>query len=118
MCEWLENSGDCDDASHEKDYPAKFCDSIRAALSDQQEIGWDNAIKGYLSVEWRKMAEEGIFDTDPIQPRLGYQRLQVIFKALHTYHQTVWKARNNTLHNTQNMEIRQIRDTELFEITD
>ncbi|KAI2498729.1 hypothetical protein MHU86_15740 [Fragilaria crotonensis] len=116
--EWLEHRGNSDAAFHVKEFPAKFHDSIRAALSDQQEIGWDNAIKGYLSVEWRNMAEEGLFDTDTSRSRLGYQRLQVIFKALHIYHQTVWKARNHTLHNTQTMEIRQIRDTELFEITD
>lgn len=118
VCAWLENRGDRDNASNETEFPAKFSDSIRVALSDQQEIGWENAIKGYLSVEWRNMAEEGIFDTDHTQSRLGYQHLQVIFKALHTYHQTVWKARNQTLHNTQTMENRQIWDTELFEITD
>ncbi|KAI2498083.1 hypothetical protein MHU86_16393 [Fragilaria crotonensis] len=93
LCEWIDY---CDDsapyATPSGEYPAKFSNSIRDALQDQQDIGWENAMKGYLSVAWRTMAEDDLFDSDlPIQGR-GYQRMHTILLAIHTYHQTVWRG--------------------------
>ncbi|KAI2497835.1 hypothetical protein MHU86_16669 [Fragilaria crotonensis] len=34
-------------------FPTKMWDLIRTAFTDQEKIGWHNALKGYLSVEWR-----------------------------------------------------------------
>ncbi|KAI2496041.1 hypothetical protein MHU86_18462 [Fragilaria crotonensis] len=88
--------------------PSKFHERLRVALSDQLTIGWDNAVKGYLS-EWRFMAEEAMFDSSPAKPDTGYYRIQNILKAVHVLTQTTWKARNNMLHDNQDTINRHIR---------
>ncbi|KAI2505387.1 hypothetical protein MHU86_9093 [Fragilaria crotonensis] len=40
-----------------EEFPRKLQDRIRKALHEQERIGWNNAIKGYLSVEWRLLAD-------------------------------------------------------------
>ncbi|KAI2505052.1 hypothetical protein MHU86_9408 [Fragilaria crotonensis] len=97
--------------------PSKFHERLRVALSDQLTIGWDNAVKGYLSVEWRFMAEEAMFDSSPAKPDTGYYRIQNILKAVHVLTQTTWKARNNMLHDNQDTINRHIREAEAAEIT-
>lgn len=98
--------------------PSKFHDRLRTALSDQQTIGWDNAVKGYLSVEWRVMAEDAMFDSSSAKTDIGFSRIQTILKAVHTLTQTTWKARNKMLHDNQEAINRHIRDAEVAEITE
>ncbi|KAI2505340.1 hypothetical protein MHU86_9140 [Fragilaria crotonensis] len=43
------------------DFSGVIRDSLRVALRDQTQIGWDNAIKGYLSVAWRDTAEKSLY---------------------------------------------------------
>ena len=39
-------------------YPSHLHFRIEKAMSDQQSIGWDNAARGFLSIEWRSLASE------------------------------------------------------------
>ncbi|KAI2490403.1 hypothetical protein MHU86_24159 [Fragilaria crotonensis] len=89
----------------------------RKALRDQQTIGWDNAIKGYLSVEWRCMAEHAMFDSSPAKPDIGFYRIHNILKAAHVLTQTTWKAQNKMLHDHHDAINRHIREAEAAEIT-
>lgn len=34
------------------------------AVNDQEEIGWQDVIKGYMSIEWRQLASHGFMDAD------------------------------------------------------
>ncbi|KAI2512014.1 hypothetical protein MHU86_2302 [Fragilaria crotonensis] len=43
------------------DFSGEIRDSLRVALRDQTQIGWDNAIKGYLSVAWRDTAQKSLY---------------------------------------------------------
>lgn len=67
----MEGSDDYDPQMSE--FPLKFHDSIRLALQDQRKIGWHNAIKGYLSIEWRSLAEFTMYDAAKAQPGRGSQ---------------------------------------------
>ncbi len=49
VASWIEGAEHCAPALDP--YPSKFHDRIRIALHNQNAIGWDNALKGYLSVE-------------------------------------------------------------------
>jgi hypothetical protein len=79
-------------------FPTKFHDRILAALNDQRTIGWDKAIKGYISMEWRRLATENIYGEEQAQHEQGFKRIHVILKALHILTQEKWKARNKRLH--------------------
>ncbi|KAI2496019.1 hypothetical protein MHU86_18492 [Fragilaria crotonensis] len=96
--------------------PSKFHERLRVALRDQQTIGWDNAIKGYLSVEWRCMAEHAMFDSSPAKPDIGFYRIHNILKAAHVLTQTTWKAQNKC-YMTNDAINRHIREAEAAEIT-
>ncbi|KAI2498130.1 hypothetical protein MHU86_16382 [Fragilaria crotonensis] len=49
-------------------HPRKFHDRIRRAIQDQEQIGWCNAIKVYLSVEWRFLADESPYENGTRDP--------------------------------------------------
>jgi hypothetical protein len=101
-----------------EDYPSKFRDQIGVALCDQRNIGWDNAIKGYLSVEWRSMIAVSAFDstTDDVQEGKGLQQIRGILQSFHVLTQQLWKSRNKILHDSQDEAQQTIRDSERVEI--
>jgi hypothetical protein len=99
-------------------FPTKFHDRILAALNDQSTIGWDKAIKGYISMEWRRLATENIYGEEQAQHEQGFKRIHVILKALHILTQEKWKARNKRLHESKDEAMQHIRDTELVEINE
>ena len=43
-------------------FPRKMRDTINTALCNQAPIGWGTAVKGYLSIEWRYLAELDTYD--------------------------------------------------------
>jgi hypothetical protein len=99
------------------EYPTHLQDQLRMAVHDQEQIGWDNALKGYLSMEWRALAETSLYDrpTDT-QDGKGISMLRGIMQTFHTLSQQLWKARNHVLHESNETELRNIRDIEAAEI--
>ncbi|KAI2507937.1 hypothetical protein MHU86_6470 [Fragilaria crotonensis] len=92
-------------------------DRISSALKDQESIGWDNAVKGYMSVEWRQLAEEDIYDhANKEQQGEGFTQLTSILRHLNHVTQRLWKSRNKVLHQSDEQEIKDIRDSEAREI--
>jgi hypothetical protein len=92
-------------------------DSLRVALRDQTQIGWDNAIKGYLSVTWRDTAEKSLYGNSiDSQAGKGLHNVRVILRAMHLLTQQLWKSRNRVLHESTDAELCEIRDTERAEI--
>jgi hypothetical protein len=98
--------------------PSKFQDSVNKCLIDQAAIGWDAAIKGYLSVEWRFKASLGPADGDNAHEGRGFQTIRTILKSFHDFTQAIWQSRNQELHGKQEMETKLIRQTEIAEITE
>ena len=100
-----------------REYPTHIQDQLRKAISDQEQIGWDNAIKGYLSVEWRYLAETSLYEnTKDTQDGKGISTLRGILLAFHMLSQQLWKARNQVLHVSHDTELRNIREIEVAEI--
>ncbi len=64
------------------------------------------------------MASEDIFGSRSAKPDSGFHRIHTIINAVHSLTQTKWKARNKTLHETQDADIRNIRDAEAAEIVE
>ncbi len=107
----------------EKDYhidiaqfPTKFRDSAAKGISDQDALGWDAAMKGYLSIEWRNMASMGTNDQAQSHEGRGMQSIRKVLMACFLFSQSMWKARNHVLHGTNENSIQEIRQTEMSEI--
>jgi hypothetical protein len=99
------------------EFPAKMRDRIRCALKDQETIGWDNAVKGYMSVEWRNLAEEDMYDhANQEQQGDGFPKLTSILRHIHHVNQRLWKSRNTVLHQSDEQALKDLRDSEAREI--
>ena len=117
FCHWIQHP----DTPYDPDtsgFPNKFNASIAKALEEQNLIGWSQAVRGYLSSEWRQMASEGIYDTDEFNEGRGHQTLRLAFTALFKFTTNMWKARNCALHDDQSPDLRAIRDKEIAVITE
>ncbi len=100
-----------------KEYPKHLQESIRTAIHDQEHIRWDNALKGYVSVEWRYLAETSLYtNTTDNQAGKGISILRGILLSFHQLTQQLWKGRNHVLHVSQDMELRHIHDIKAAEI--
>ncbi len=80
-------------------YNSHFYPGITSALSLQQQIGWNSAVKGFLAREWSELA---ILDmhTSTRDPRAGHTRMQQIISALCQHTRRLWIARNGCLHDS------------------
>ncbi len=96
--------------------PDKFKASVQKAIDDQQSIGWEATIKGYLSVEWRYMASLGIYDTDTPHEGRGMQGIRSMLLTFQKLIQALWTSRNQVLHGSNDLELQNIRESELAEI--
>ncbi|KAI2497542.1 hypothetical protein MHU86_16945 [Fragilaria crotonensis] len=111
---WLEGNTYDPDISG---FPMKLWGIIRNALSDQEQIGWQNAMKGYLSVEWRAIAETDPYGTAIMtQEGKGIHTLRTILIHVNQATQCLWKAQNNLLHQSNEAEMQLVRDSEIAEI--
>ena len=102
----------------EADWPAKFTDSLRTAIDDQNNIGWQQAIKGYLSVEWKHLLEIALYNNDQAQEGRGPHHIRLILKAIFTATRALWISRNGALHGEQTASMDRIRSAETAEITE
>jgi hypothetical protein len=99
------------------EFPRKLQDRIRKALNEQERIGWNNAIKGYLSVEWRLLADLSPYgNTCDEQEGKGFRVLTTILNNFQQTTQRLWKARNHVLHTSTEEHLRCIRDAQTVEI--
>ncbi|KAI2507897.1 hypothetical protein MHU86_6555 [Fragilaria crotonensis] len=96
--------------------PSKFHERLRVALSDQLTIGWDNAVKGYLSVEWRFMAEDAMFDSSPAKPDTGFHRIHTFLKPFKLSRRQHGRP-GIQCYDNQDAINRHIREAEAAEIT-
>lgn len=110
---WLNQTVDVIDIN---EFPSKFRDGLLKALQDQDEIGWEQAIKGFLSVEWRYLLTLGIGDQETEPERVGVQRIRFLLKTFNELAYSLWTARNQTLHGTSEDGMKAVRQEELAEI--
>ena len=115
LCHWVETP----DIPFQPDltgYPTKFTDSINSAIQEQHNLGWSQAMRGYLSLHWRLMASDGIYDTDQPEEGRGRQTIRQVYTALSKFTTSLWQARNKVLHADNSPDLRAIRDQELAEL--
>ena len=80
-------------------FPIKLRDTISQSLSEQKAIGWDQALRGYLSRTWRVLASDSVFDNVPVQESKGKYNIRNILKqAMYELTRTLWLQRCQKLH--------------------
>ena len=90
--------------------------SLTQALQDQDDIGWHQATKGFISTQWITASS-----MDPTNPRKtntdkGRHRISKLLKAIYALTSGIWKARNTILHNKKDAEARRISSVQDAEI--
>jgi hypothetical protein len=79
-------------------FPIKLRDIISQSLREQKAIGWDQALRGYLSRKWRILASDSVFDNVPIQESKGKYNIRNILKAMYELTRKLWLQRCKKLH--------------------
>ena len=97
------------------EYPSKFLPLLSAALAAQESIGWDRALKGFLSRHWTLAAQHSMY-TASRDRREGDIRIKSVLKGIHAHTRRLWTARNTALHSEQETVLADIRSQEVAEI--
>ena len=92
-------------------------EAVHNVLHKQSAIGWDNALRGYLSKAWIHLASIDKDDASKqLDSRLARQRMLRTISALHEYTRSAWINRNQLLHSTEHNEAERIRSSHQSEI--
>ncbi|KAI2501345.1 hypothetical protein MHU86_13143 [Fragilaria crotonensis] len=110
---WLNKETDVIDLA---EFPSKFRLGLQQALQDQDKLGWEQAIKGFVSVEWRHLLTLGMGDNESEPARVGMQRLRFVLKTFSQLASSLWTARNQA-HGTTEEGMKAIRQEEVAEIS-
>ena len=103
---------------NEMEWPDKFTDTLKKALDDQNTIGWNNALKGYLSIEWKQLLALALYNNETQQEGRGPHHIKLILKAIFKTTRALWLSRNGALHGEQTVSMDRIRSAETAEITE
>ena len=98
-------------------YPMHLRPAIQAALESQEEIGWPQAMKGFLSSRWRDLASLAMFHIGSSDDEKGLSSMQRVLHAIHAHNIRLWTSRNQVLHSTDDEDLVTIRSGETAEIT-
>jgi hypothetical protein len=79
-------------------YPPHLQEHTQNAILSQERIGWDNCLKGFLSLEWSSLANFDMLSPSKNEHGKGAHRIRTIITALYTFTRTIWLARNKVLH--------------------
>ena len=79
------------------------------ALKEQEQIGWHQAMKGFLTTSWASAA--AIHPTKPrlVQRDRGQHRISRTITAIRAFTDGIWKDRNDVLHQHADTELKRIR---------
>ena len=76
------------------DFPNGQQTLIAEALRDQEEIGWPQAMRGFLSSKWRMLEEQHEKEVGHGQAGTGMLTIKVFTKALFALSRALWMGRN------------------------
>jgi hypothetical protein len=93
---WIDN-GNSDYNPSIDDFPLHMHDSIQAVILTQGQIGWDNALRGFLSKFWYDLALLS-YEGDAVPINEGSRRMRSCIRSLYDLTSSLWKARNTALH--------------------
>ena len=101
------------DLSH---FPRHLLPYITDSLRSQAEIGWHQAIKGYISTHWTILASLSMEPTAGPDNTAAGRRIKAILRGFHDHTRRLWLHRNSVLHSTDAQEMADIRSQEIAEI--
>ena len=116
MCHWLTHGDELPFTPSLAEYPPHFFSHLKEALEAQQSIGWDNAVRGFYSKLWHKIASMDMYQPSKNDSQKGEDRMRSIISAAHEFTYATWIARNGDLHQTGDEILANIRSVELAEI--
>lgn len=82
------------------DYPSHMREAVRTITAEQAAIGWENAIKGFLSKSWMDIASMEYGHTNKSITE-GERRMRRCMDALFKFSRGIWKSRNSVLHESE-----------------
>ena len=97
-------------------YPSHMHSGIIDALQDQAQIGWLACLKGFLSLQWSKVASMSMTDADALHSDAGARRLCHILIFFHDLTKAIWLGRNECMHKVSNRETLRLTRVEDLEI--
>jgi hypothetical protein len=96
------------------EFPLKFHSLLSVALTAQERIDWDRALKGFLSRHWAVPAQHSMY-TNSGDRKEGDIRIKSVLKGIHAQSR-IWIARNNVLHSEKEAAMADIRSQDVAEI--
>ena len=97
-------------------YAPHLREGIADALRLQDILGWDMAVKGFLSKAWNKLAQMDNITNRRPDSQQAASRMRQCLSALHEHTHRLWKSRNEILHSTSDAALTEIMSSELTEI--
>ena len=92
--------------------------AIQAALESQAEIGWHQAMKGFLSGRWWELASLAtMFHIGSSDDAKGLSSMLSVMQAIHDHNIRLWMSRNQVLHSKDDDDLVTILSVEMTEIT-
>ena len=93
------------------DYATHIHDHIALVIKEQSQIGWNQALRGFLSIHWCRLA--ALDSANPkakhINPDMGSTRIHQYLILLRTYAYAIWQHWNKLLHRKQATIVAKIR---------
>ena len=97
-------------------YPAHLQPLILEALSSQQEIGWNQATKGFLSTKRRELASKSMYNIAKTDQAKGSKCMKSDLNAIHAHCICIWLSRTQAPHSKEDEAVQDIRSAERAEI--
>jgi hypothetical protein len=82
-------------------YPPHLKAHIQKALLSQERIGWNNCLKGFMSLEWSNLAKLDMISPSKDEHGKGAHHIRTIITAIHTFTRNIWLVRNKALHEVE-----------------
>ena len=98
------------------DFPSHHHDELSAALAEQEHIGWDKAVLGFLSKKWQSSASVDMFDRTQADYAEGNHMILKVLSALYDMTRSIWLSRNAKLHDRKDELARTIQSSDDAEI--
>ena len=96
--------------------PKFLVEPLQQAILEQTHIGWQAALKGFLSLAWLRMASINQLNHDKLDHKAGRHRIHKALNALQDFARAIWLGRNDALHQDKETSDSQVYSAESAEI--
>ena len=89
---------------------------LQQAIQEQSQIGWQAALKGFLSLTWLRLASINQLNHEKMDHKAGRHRIHKALNALQDFARAIWLGRNDALHQEKETADTQVYSAESAEI--